>query len=194
MGMKWWSIRVSPPRKWDASAQLRRAEEGEGGRAMMESHIYSPLPEVGEQACPVCAHPRAIHGVYGCHEGDTVLFQEEVADLRRKAALFDEAWDALPVHVQEACEPDHAGDLLHAIGLLRRKAALFDALEKLQQAEIYIDKDGIADGGGGPYSPVAIHLMRIKGDEVDVEAFCAPTLAEAIDKALEVEGEGDQVK
>lgn len=65
---------------------------------------------------------------------------------------------------------------------LARKAALWDALEAMRHAKIYIDKTG------GPGFPVTIYIMTWKGDEeVAVRALGRQTLAEAVEKAMESE-------
>lgn len=88
-----------------------------------------------------------------------------------KCQVCDEAWDALPVQVQEACEPDHAGDLAHAIGLLRRKAAFFDWLARHEH--VWLDK-----------------RLTVFDDAGRDLFYHAPTLAEAVTAALAAESEG----
>jgi hypothetical protein len=103
--------------------------------------------------------------------------QEPLSALREKAAIYDEAWQALPAWVTDACEPDHCGDLPYAIGLLAEKARLWDALA----AAIARDDSSDWEVYRGSENPVVIYL-RGTGEMVG-----GATLAEAVTKAMESE-------
>lgn len=87
--------------------------------------------EAGDAACPACGHPRAIHGVYGCHEGDAVVFTEEIVALRAKVALFDVL--AAREHVWQ----DRRLTVFNAAGqdLIYHAPTLAEAIEKAMEAK-----------------------------------------------------------